>query len=359
MRPNRRPLARTLARTAAVCATAALVCLPALPAAAAGQTLAFRISDPRITESSGLVASRLHPGVYWTHNDSGDGPYVYGIDAATGKTVATLTLRGVHPRDAEAISMGPDGDLYLGDIGDNLDGSWPEVWIYRFAEPRTLASQTVDATRYTVRYADGPRNAEALMVQPRTGRLYIASKNEKGGHLYEGPARLSTTGVNVFRSIADVPWTTDGAFSPDGSRLVLRGYFAADAYRWSGDRPHRIGDLDVPMQPQGESVAFTPDGRALMFGSEGKDSAVWREPLSGADLPDSAASSAPSATGSPSAAQASSSSHGASSSPSPGDPRQAPKGSAGTKAVGFLVLLGFALGGFYLSKVLRRARHRS
>jgi hypothetical protein len=352
MRLPRRPRPRALARTAAVCAAAALACLPALPAAAAGPTVAFRISDPRITESSGLVASRLHPGVYWTHNDSGDGPYVYGIDAATGRTVATLTLRGVHPRDTEAISMGPDGDLYLGDIGDNLDGAWSEVWIYRFPEPRTLASQTVDVTRYTVRYADGPRNAEALMVQPHTGRVYIASKNQDGGHLYEGPARLTTSGVNVFRSIGDVPWVTDGAFSPDGTRLVLRGYFWARDYRWSGDRPRLIRQIDVPVQPQGESVAYTPDGRALMFGSEGKDSAVWREPLSGTDLPDSAAASA-------SASPSASSAHGGgSASPSPGAPRHAPKASAGSKAFGFLILLCFALGGFYLSKVLRRARRR-
>ncbi|WP_051951072.1 hypothetical protein [Actinacidiphila yeochonensis] len=353
MRLPRRPLPRLVPRTAAACAAVALACLPALPAAASGPDVAFRISDPRITESSGLVASRLHPGVYWTHNDSGDGPYVYGIDAATGRTVATLTLRGVHPRDAEAISIGPDGDLYLGDIGDNLDGAWSEVWIYRFPEPRTLADQTVDATRYTVQYADGPRNAEALMVQPRTGRVYIASKKEDGGHLYEGPARLSASGVNVFHSIGDVPWVTDGAFSPDGSRLVLRGYFWATDYRWSGDRPHQAGQLDVPVQPQGESVAFTPDGRALMFGSEGKDSAVWRESLSGADLPDDAAAS-PSAT--PSTTTAPGTSSGTSSGASTGSGVTAPKASAGSKALGFLLLVVFGLGGFYVSKVLRRGR---
>lgn len=181
--------------------------------------------------------------------------------------------------------MGPDGDLYVGDIGDNLDGTWPEVWIYRFAEPKALRDQTVDITRYTVKYDAGPRNAEALMVQPKTGRVYIASKNEKGGHLYEGPAKLSAQGVNFFRSIGDVPWVTDGAFSPDGTRLVLRGYFWADAYRWVDGRPQRIGSLTLPMQRQGESVAFTRDGRAVMYGSEGSDSAVWREPLRGRSCP--------------------------------------------------------------------------
>src|SRR6476646_1827310 len=92
----------------------------------------FTIKDSRITESSGLAASHLHPGIYWTHNDSDDGPYLYAVDSATGKTFARVTMRGIHPRDVEAVSIGPDGDLYVGDIGDNLGGAWSEVWIYRF-----------------------------------------------------------------------------------------------------------------------------------------------------------------------------------------------------------------------------------
>ena len=38
---------------------------------APGMTVVGRITDPRIAESSGVVASRLHPGVFWTHNDGG------------------------------------------------------------------------------------------------------------------------------------------------------------------------------------------------------------------------------------------------------------------------------------------------
>ncbi|CAM5631922.1 hypothetical protein SANTM175S_05420 [Streptomyces antimycoticus] len=101
--------------------------------------VSFTIEDPRITESSGLAASRLHPGVYWTHNDSSDGPYVYAVDGKTGKTVARVVLRGIgDPRDVEAISIGADGNVYVGDIGDNLGGQWSHVWIYRFPEPKQL-----------------------------------------------------------------------------------------------------------------------------------------------------------------------------------------------------------------------------
>jgi uncharacterized membrane protein YgcG len=237
----------------------------------------FTIKDPRITESSGLAASRTHPGVYWTHNDSGYGPQIYAVDSRTGETVATITMRGVgKPRDMEAISVGSDGNIYVGDIGDNLNGTWEYVWIYRFPEPERLRDATVQATQFTVKYADGARDAEAMMVDPTTGRVYIASKNEDGGGLYQGPAKLTPSGTNIFRRIGEVPWVTDGAFSPDGKELTLRSYFSARAYVWKNSRLGADHRVRAPIQQQAESVTYTADGDALMFGSEGEESDVVR-----------------------------------------------------------------------------------
>ncbi|TWV40851.1 WD40 repeat domain-containing protein [Streptomyces misionensis] len=250
----------------------------ALPASAAEGTgdQGFTLKDPRIAESSGLAASRLHPGIYWTHNDSGDGPYIYAVDSRTGQTVARVTLRGVgSPRDVEAISIGPHDEIYVGDIGDNFDGRWPYVWIYRLPEPKVLKDQTVTATQYVVKYADGPRNAESMVVHPKTGRVYIIDKKEDGGHLYEGPATLSTRGSNVFKPIAPVDlWATDAAFSPDGRQLAVRGYLGGIYYAWNDGHIKRTGTLDVPLQGQGEGVTYSVDGTKLLYSSEGADSAV-------------------------------------------------------------------------------------
>ncbi|GLX51354.1 hypothetical protein Shyhy01_43040 [Streptomyces hygroscopicus subsp. hygroscopicus] len=249
--------------------------LPASAAEGAGDT-GFTIRDPRITESSGLAASHLHPGIYWTHNDSGDGPYIYAVDGATGRTVARVTLRGVGtPRDVEAISIGPHDEIYVGDIGDNYDGRWPYVWIYRLPEPKVLRDQTVTATQYVVKYSDGPRNAESMVVHPRTGRVYIIDKKEDGGHLYEGPADLSTTGANIFRPVAPVDlWATDATFSPDGDHLAVRGYLGGIYYSWNNARLRRLSTLDVPLQGQGEGITYSADGTKLLYSSEGADSAV-------------------------------------------------------------------------------------
>ncbi|MFE4638227.1 WD40 repeat domain-containing protein [Streptomyces sp. NPDC056773] len=299
MRPHPLPLTAAAAFVAVLALAAPAAAAPGpSPVGASG----FTITDPRIKESSGLAASRIHPGVYWTHNDSDDGPYVYAVDSATGKTVARITLTGIGtPRDVEGISLGPDGRLYVGDIGDNLGGSWNHVWIYRFAEPKTLGDATVKAEQFTVKYADGPRNAEALMVHPVTGRVYIASKDEREGGLYEGPEALSASGTNTFRRIGDVPWVTDGAFSPDGGRLVLRGYLWAKTYPWKDGRPAGDGEaVAAPWQGQAESVTYTADGSTLMFGAEGTNSRVVAVPAAAGAKPSPSASASVSGAPAPS-----------------------------------------------------------
>lgn len=273
------------AAAALVLAGAAVaLCAPAASASGRGDDVAFTIDDPRITESSGLAASTRHPGIVYTHNDSGGVPKIYAL-GLDGRVRAVLTLAGAGARDWEAIALGKDERgrpaIFVADIGDNLGGAWPYVTVYRIPEPARMRSQTLRATAFKIKYADGPRNAETLMINPRTNRLYIASKLF-GGKLYEAPARLRTGGFNTMRKVGDAPAiATDGAFSPDGRTCVIRTYFGARLYAVGADgRPRKsLKSIDLPMQAQGESVTYTPDGTALLVGSEGKSQPVYRVPL--------------------------------------------------------------------------------
>jgi hypothetical protein len=263
--------------------------------AADGDRVVFKISDPRISESSGLAASRRHPGIVYTHNDSGHGPAVYAI-GPDGRTRATFTLADAGSRDWEGIALGRDGAgrpaLFVADIGDNLGGAWPYVTVYRVPEPRRLKDQTLHAVAFRMKYQDGPRDAESILVDPRSNRLYIASKTRLfggKGRLYAAPERLRTSGFNLLRPVGDAPSTaTDGAFAPDGRTFVLRTYFGAAIYTAPGKR---LTDVSLPAQRQGESITYTPDGRSLLVGSEGDDQPVWKVPVPAVALPSPAASS--------------------------------------------------------------------
>lgn len=284
-----RSLTRTLAALAAVAATV----IPGTARADEdGPKKLCTIKDPRIGESSGLAASRRHPGIVYTFNDSGGRAQVFALGPDC-RTRATLTLAGAGNRDWEAMALGPDG-IYVGDIGDNLDGAWPYVTVYRIPEPSALRSQTLHATAYRIKYADGPRNAETMMIDPRTGRLYIASK-AFGDSLYEGPKRLRTSGYNVMHKVGGAPfYATDGAFAPDGRTFVIRGYWDAEIYR-APDK--KIADVSVPGQKQGEGITFTADGRSLLLSSEGADQPLWQVPVPANALPKRTPSKSPASSG--------------------------------------------------------------
>jgi hypothetical protein len=257
---------------------AVIALVPAAPAD--GDRLLFRFKDTRIAESSGLAVSPTHKGIVYTHNDSGDSPRIFAV-GPDGRTRATLTIDGAVARDWEGMAASVDpvtgrGVLWIADIGDNLEGGWPDVSVYKVVEPRTMEDATLPATRYRFRYQGGGRNAEGVMVNPSTGRLYIVSK-EFSGSVYAAPAKLRTDKVNVLRRVGSAPiMATDAAYAPDGSSFVIRTYFSASVYRAPGDL---IANVTMPALKQAESITYTRDGTALLTGSEGENSPVYQVPL--------------------------------------------------------------------------------
>ncbi|MGC5015957.1 hypothetical protein ACLQ2R_34775 [Streptosporangium sp. DT93] len=245
-----------------------------------GGRLLFRFRDERITESSGLAVSPTRDGVYYTHNDSSAGPVFFAVGPG-GRTRATFTLRGAASRDWEGMAASKDprtgrGVLWFADIGDNFEGAWPDVSVYRVEEPAVLADAVVPAVRYRFRYEDGGHNAEGIMVHPRTGRLYVVTKQFSGA-VYQAPKRLRTDRVNVLREAGSAPvMATDAAYAPDGSSFVIRTYFSATVYSAPGKQ---IARVTMPDLEQAESITYTRDGRSLLTGTEGSRSPVYQVPL--------------------------------------------------------------------------------
>jgi hypothetical protein len=254
----------------------------ATAAALAPAELVCRISDERLVEISGITWSRSHPGVYWLHNDSGGGPYLYAVDGATCRTLARIRVAGIGARDLEAIATGTDprgrSVLWLGDVGDNND-SWPSVRIHAIVEPERLVDQEVLATTYRFGYADGAHNAEAILADPSEPRLWVVTKQLATGGVWSVP--LSSTAPAVASRIADVGGlVTDAAMSPDGTRYVIRDYVWAYLHEApvSATSLAATTRIELPQQMQGEAITFTADGTGLLVASEG-ERALWLVPL--------------------------------------------------------------------------------
>lgn len=252
---------------------AGLAVVPFLLGAAASpserQHVVFRFQDSQIDEASALVT--LGGGLFATTNDSGDTGRVFTVDSS-GRTVG-VTYWG-DATDVEALAYGGNGSVWVGDIGDNTS-SRDDIQVARV--PVGRGDRTVRPTIYDLVYPDGAHDAETLLCDPATGRLYVATKAFAGGLLYAAPRHLAAGRANHLTPVAPVlPIATDGAFFPDGHHVVIRGYLSAVVYAWPAMT--RVATLVMPPQQQGEGIGVAPDGRVYVS-SEGLHSPVLRVPL--------------------------------------------------------------------------------
>ncbi len=271
-------------------ASVALIFL-ASPASAQVQhevTLEGSFAGTPINESSGVAVSRSHPGVLWTHNDSGSDPLIFAM-LHSGELIAVFDVTGAEAEDWEDIALGPcpeiSGDcLYIADTGNNRLRR-RRVSLYIIPEPDPNAGspdstvRTARAQLVEFRYGDrGSYDVEAMAVSPE-GNVSLVTKGRTGSILHfvleksefaENPAEARLIGQLPILPVRNLGrWVTGAAISPSGERVVVRTltelfFFAREGENWSLDSPSCwLGTLE----PQGEAVDFL-DERTVIITSE-------------------------------------------------------------------------------------------
>lgn len=272
--------------------------------------LVATLADTRIKESSGLARSLRHEGIFWTMNDSGGEPCVFAIDVQ-GCVRAKVRVASAANFDWEDLATGLDEHgrpvLYIGDIGDNFHVR-PTVQIYRIAEPEIAAegasppeSVSSESIHWHVTFPGGPRNAEGLLVHPKTRRLHILTKSEDGRSiLFAFPDGLDVLEIAdhgaenknrpvLMERIGEVRFPgheragkrpkddlqcTGAAFSPDGTRLAASTYSSVYEWRLADGKPtaEALAKAPVRLVPdllrQLEGVTYDADGKTLWLTSE-------------------------------------------------------------------------------------------
>lgn len=239
--------------------------------------IVHQLARTDLQEISGIAASRINPGILYIHNDSGNPNQVYLTDAS-GTDKGTLTLSPVGNRDWEDIAVGPGpiagkSYVYVADIGDN-DARYSSVFIYRFEEPDLSSASlpfvanitTVDAIE--LKYPDGPRNAETLMVDPLTKDIYIASKESNLSKIYVARYPQSTVSATVMTPVVQLYFNkaTGGDVSPDGLEILLRSNEQIWYWKLTAGTSISAGLSTKPFsapyannEPQGEGIGFAAD----------------------------------------------------------------------------------------------------
>lgn len=258
------------------------------------------VNDPAIAEISGLAASRRVPDRLWAINDSDNGNLLHLV-GADGRRIGTWPVDGARNYDWEDLAgYTLDGQpwLLIADTGDN-GGLRDDIELIAVREPDPAAppAPLPVAWKLTVRWPDGPRDCEAMAVDPHAGEILLLAKKRVPAQVFRVPLPRGGEApdpvvAEQIASIAAIPQPTDddlrrappGArymsqvtsadLSPDGLRLVVLTYREAyllsrapgEAWREALRRePLR---LRMPPLVQAEAIAFDRDGRAIWVGTE-------------------------------------------------------------------------------------------
>ena len=235
-------------------------------------------SHPPLNEISGIIRSQTYPDVWWVHNDSGDVPRLFAINAQ-GQPImpgwlentyyAQEFLEGKQPWpgipilnsanvDWEDIAIA-DGKLYIADVGNNGNAR-RDLGVYVLNEPNPRAIDRAKPTKFIpIRYpdqdsyppADWNFDCEAVFVH--SGKLYFLTKYRAdrrwdkityGTSLYRlDTAHTDTENelslVSRLDDLRIVPTAAD--LSTDGRRLAVLSYDGV----WVFQAPDAVDGTEV------------------------------------------------------------------------------------------------------------------
>ena len=247
-----------------------------------------RLSDPSIRETSGIVKSRKHPGVFWIVSDSGNPPAIHAI-RRDGRVLATFRV-GAPNVDWEEIAIDNSGHLFLGEIGNN-GGVLPLRAIYQIDEPDPMrpskaALPVILATYYRFSSKADRFDAESLFIAGKEAFVIAKRHDRRDAELLavplDPPSPLFRPALP--RSVGTAPGfaepATGASLSDDGRLLAVvstraaRVYDRAESGRLTLRATVRYKERDI------EAIAW--DGTDLILATEAGElfrlaAATWME----------------------------------------------------------------------------------
>jgi hypothetical protein len=259
-------------------------------AACGAPSVSGALGSSQIKEASGMVASAIHAGTFYVHNDAGNGPRLFAL-GSDGGSRGSFDVAGASSEDWEDIARGPcpaGSCLFIADIGDN-NSDRSQVTIYRVPEPADLgAGATAAVDVISFHYPDGSHNAETLLVHPETGVVTIVTKVSSGSSgVYTLPvplpvgANVAATKVGQIAPPNGSAAFTSGDVHPLAAGVLMRSqdqlfFYALAAGQSVADALQQSPcALNVAAEPKGEAVAWSAAGDAYLTVSEGEGESVW------------------------------------------------------------------------------------
>lgn len=253
------------------------------------------LASEAVSESSGLACSRRSPGLFWTHNDSGDDARLYLLDVR-GRDLGSCLLKDVQAFDWEDIASFRAGEksyLVVADTGNNGLAATVHM-LYLVEEPEVDPRRGLTVKEIPVAqvihfsYADDHRNCEAVAFDPASKAFLLATKELSSEcFVYSLPwPENDPKKAFTARQIAKLklPGATAMDVSPDGLRAIVLTYGNAYEYTrgpkedWGQGFSRSPREIALPERVQGESICYGHDGKTLYLTSERLPTPLWEVP---------------------------------------------------------------------------------
>lgn len=195
-----------------------------------------------LDEWSGMV---YWDGMFWGHNDGGNGAFLYAVDTLTGAIQKVIKFTGITNVDWEDLAQ-DSLHFYIGDFGNNANGNRKNLKVYKFpksftkadADTIVIGSDSIsvvnfkysDQTNFTATGANKTRyDCEAMFFHRDS--LHLFTKNWIGNYSvhYTLPATPGTWLATRQDSINTAGYLLTGADIGAEDQFMLSAYNASGA----------------------------------------------------------------------------------------------------------------------------------
>lgn len=211
---------------------------------------------------------------FWMINDSGNDPKVFMVNNE-GKIYKTLYVQGKN-RDWEDLTKDSQGNLYVGDFGNNANDRKNQK-IYKLSADDLANQKSIDPVKIEFSFPDQKkfppkkkkRHFDVESFFFHNDYLYIFTKSRTKSaygrtNLYKIPAKKGkhkAQFISTFNTCDDLEcWVTSAAISPDGTKVVLLSHDTVWQFTdFEGDNflGGTVTKFDLGHVSQKESICFS------------------------------------------------------------------------------------------------------
>lgn len=243
-----------------------------------------------LNEASGIEIDKKN-SLLWMINDSGNKPILYGIDT-DGNIIKEITINAKN-RDWEDLASDQNGNLYIGDFGNNNNDSENLAILKLHADSLKANLKSITPERISFTYPEqtkfppkkNKRHFDCESFFFYRDNLYLFTKSRFSGdkgktNLYQLPSKkghYQAKYINSFNTCKEPGcWVTSADINDDGDLMVLlteTSAFLFSDFTSTDFFKAKIERFNFNHKSQKESVCFKNDSTLYItdeyLGSDG------------------------------------------------------------------------------------------